>query len=210
MARRTKEEAQVTRQRILDAALDVFSSKGYTRTTYDDIARRIRLTKGAVYWHFANKGELLLAMIQQAHERDTQVLGVLPEQPTWSELKAYFMARAQHVVSDPGSRKFFFFMCFQMEWSSELLQSLRERLRAEQGNPFAQIERAVSRLAAEGRLKPDVAAVEATALFWAVWFGLAKCTIAANLNVDLPKVVGRGFDAVAASVLLDEQEGTGL
>lgn len=55
MVRKTKEEAENTRREILKAALEVFYQKGYSRTTFDEIAARINLTKGAVYWHFKNK-----------------------------------------------------------------------------------------------------------------------------------------------------------
>ena len=54
MARRIKEEAEQTRARILASALDLFSSKGYSRTTLTDVASRLGMTKGAVYWHFAS------------------------------------------------------------------------------------------------------------------------------------------------------------
>ena len=44
MARRTKEDAEQTRKEILITALDVFCEKGYSRTTFDEIAKRINLT----------------------------------------------------------------------------------------------------------------------------------------------------------------------
>lgn len=54
MPRRTKEEAEATRESVLRAALDLFSEKGYSRTTLNDIAKRIGMSRGAVYWHFVN------------------------------------------------------------------------------------------------------------------------------------------------------------
>lgn len=63
MARRAKEEAERTRTRILASALALFAKKGYAQTTFTDIAARLKLTKGAVYWHFASKEALLLALI---------------------------------------------------------------------------------------------------------------------------------------------------
>ena len=58
MARRTKEEAEQTREAVLKSALDIFYEKGFSRTTFDEVAKRINLTKGAVYWHFRNKADL--------------------------------------------------------------------------------------------------------------------------------------------------------
>ena len=52
MARRRKEDAEKTRRKILASALSLFVKKGYERTTFNDIAARLKMTKGAVYWHF--------------------------------------------------------------------------------------------------------------------------------------------------------------
>ena len=84
MARKTKEEARATRESVLIAALDLFSEKGYSRTTFADLAKRIGMTRGAVYWHFDNKPALLAAMVDyfcslrgkrvQQHFSETQSL----------------------------------------------------------------------------------------------------------------------------------------
>lgn len=65
MARRTAEEAAETRERLLDAAQEVFVEKGVSRSTLEDIARRAGCTRGAVYWHFENKLSLLTALLDR-------------------------------------------------------------------------------------------------------------------------------------------------
>jgi AcrR family transcriptional regulator len=60
--RRTKAEAEETRQNIIAAAERVFYDKGVQETTLEDVARAAGVTRGAIYWHFANKTELLLAL----------------------------------------------------------------------------------------------------------------------------------------------------
>lgn len=62
MVRRTKEEAQETRNRILDAAENVFHERGVARTSLSDIAQAAHVTRGAIYWHFRNKADLFAAM----------------------------------------------------------------------------------------------------------------------------------------------------
>jgi AcrR family transcriptional regulator len=52
-----------TRERILDAALEVFARKGYHRAIVDDIVRASRTSKGAVYHHFPNKEAIVLALV---------------------------------------------------------------------------------------------------------------------------------------------------
>jgi TetR/AcrR family acrAB operon transcriptional repressor len=65
MVRRTKEEAQETRSRILDAAEGVFYSKGVANASLEDIAGAAKVTRGAIYWHFRDKAELFDAMMQR-------------------------------------------------------------------------------------------------------------------------------------------------
>jgi TetR/AcrR family acrAB operon transcriptional repressor len=65
MVRRTKEEAQETRSRILDAAERVFYDKGVSRASLEDIAATADVTRGAIYWHFKDKAELFDAMMQR-------------------------------------------------------------------------------------------------------------------------------------------------
>ncbi len=62
MSRRSKEEALGTRNRILDAAEHVFFEKGVSRSSLADIAQHAGVTRGAIYWHFAHKGDLFAAM----------------------------------------------------------------------------------------------------------------------------------------------------
>lgn len=65
MARRTKAEAEATREAILDAAESVFFERGVARTSLEEVARTAHLTRGAIYWHFKNKVELFFAMMDR-------------------------------------------------------------------------------------------------------------------------------------------------
>jgi TetR/AcrR family acrAB operon transcriptional repressor len=65
MVRRTKEEAQETRESILDAAEAVFHDKGVAHSSLEEIASHANVTRGAIYWHFKDKAELFDAMMQR-------------------------------------------------------------------------------------------------------------------------------------------------
>lgn len=65
MARKTKEEAMATREGILDAAQACFHEFGVAGTSLAMIGERAGYTRGAVYWHFKNKTEVLTAMIDR-------------------------------------------------------------------------------------------------------------------------------------------------
>ncbi|HEY6043894.1 MAG TPA: TetR family transcriptional regulator, partial [Nitrosospira sp.] len=65
MARKTKENAELTRQRLIEAAREVFLERGVSHTTMEHIAARAGVTRGAIYWHFNNKIDLFQAMREQ-------------------------------------------------------------------------------------------------------------------------------------------------
>jgi|TARA_R110002126_G_scaffold3263_1_gene18319 AcrR family transcriptional regulator len=71
--RRTKEDAQKTYDAILDAAVGHFSQRGVANTSLEDIAESANVTRGAIYWHFKNKGEIF----DSIHERFYQPLSAL-------------------------------------------------------------------------------------------------------------------------------------
>ncbi len=65
MARKTKKEALATREGILDAALACFHEYGVACTSLAVIGERAGYSRGAVYWHFKNKSEVLEAMVNR-------------------------------------------------------------------------------------------------------------------------------------------------
>ncbi|HQA10069.1 MAG: TetR family transcriptional regulator [Zoogloea sp.] len=66
MVRRTKEDAEVTRRQIVEAARRVFLECGVGRTSLEKVALAAGVTRGAVYWHFKNKSDLFFAMREEA------------------------------------------------------------------------------------------------------------------------------------------------
>jgi TetR/AcrR family acrAB operon transcriptional repressor len=66
--KRTKEEAALTRQAVLDGAKTIISKKGYNQTTLEEIAKEAGVTRGAIYWHFKNKLEIFQAIIDEYYQ----------------------------------------------------------------------------------------------------------------------------------------------
>jgi len=67
--RKTKEEALLTREQVLRAALRVFRRKGYAATTLEAIAQEAGFTRGAIYSHFEGKAQLYQLLIRQGFLR---------------------------------------------------------------------------------------------------------------------------------------------
>lgn len=77
MARKTKLEAEETREQILNAAEQMFYQHGVSRTTLEKIATAAGVTRGAIYWHFANKSMLFSAMLERIRLPFQQMLSEL-------------------------------------------------------------------------------------------------------------------------------------
>ncbi|MEZ7910686.1 MAG: TetR family transcriptional regulator [Propionivibrio sp.] len=65
MVRKTKADAEQTRQLLIAAAREMFHRCGVSRTSLEKIAAQAGVTRGAVYWHFANKAELFFAVREE-------------------------------------------------------------------------------------------------------------------------------------------------
>jgi AcrR family transcriptional regulator len=63
--KRTKEEAEKTRESLLDAALTVFSARGYAAAGLQEIAEEAGVTRGAIYHHFGSKAELYITLLNE-------------------------------------------------------------------------------------------------------------------------------------------------
>ncbi len=66
--RKTKEEAEETKKKIVESAVELFETNGYQATRIEDVAEKAGLTRGAVYWHFKTKVDLyeyILAMFEK-------------------------------------------------------------------------------------------------------------------------------------------------
>jgi len=84
------QHVEATRRAVLAAARSLFGSKGYSQTSVDQIAAGARVTKGAVYHHFANK-EALFRAVHAEVESEAQARAIAardPEQPPVDQIVA--------------------------------------------------------------------------------------------------------------------------
>jgi AcrR family transcriptional regulator len=100
---RREEYAEATRQALVDAAGDLFAERGYAGTSIEDIARGARVTRGALYHHFAGKREVFSAVLEALEARTVAALPqITAEDPeaVWQQVLASFDA-ALDLCLDP-------------------------------------------------------------------------------------------------------------
>src|SRR3954447_17709743 len=77
--RAARAQGREARDELLAAALEVFARCGYGAASVDEIAQAAGYSKGALYWHFSNKAELLLALLEERIDAPTRELVALLE-----------------------------------------------------------------------------------------------------------------------------------
>lgn len=68
------EQRKLTRAKLIEAAQQLFSTSGYEHATVDDIARAAGYSKGAYYFHFSTKDDILLELLRVWTESRTATL----------------------------------------------------------------------------------------------------------------------------------------
>jgi TetR/AcrR family acrAB operon transcriptional repressor len=173
MVRRTKEEALETRNRILDAAEDVFYARGVARTSLSDIAQAAGVTRGAIYWHFRNKADVFAAMCERVKlpmETLCSPLDVEPDDPL-GELRTVANYVLQQLVEDAHWRRVFEIMfnkCEFVEDTSPILKRQQESF--EEG--LGKLTHIIGQAARRGQLPADLDVPLAVAHFHASFGGI--------------------------------------
>ncbi|HMO45497.1 MAG TPA: TetR family transcriptional regulator [Rubrivivax sp.] len=176
MVRRTKEEAQQTRNALLDAAEAVFERRGVSGTSLQEVAEAAGVTRGAVYWHFRGKADLYNAMMDRA---------VLPFEARWlmpgaddaadpmARLRALLLDILHRVATDPRLQRVVAISTLKVEYVGEF-DAVRERHLHVRTQAAQRIEQLLRQAAAAGQLAPAVAPKAAARALHALVDGLIR------------------------------------
>jgi TetR/AcrR family acrAB operon transcriptional repressor len=176
MARRTKEEAAATRDGILDAAEKLFVEQGVSRTTLQHIATAAGVTRGAIYWHFDDKGALFNAMMERAIlplEAEMQVLDQAESDDPLVDLRNHMLAVLDRTVNDPSARRVFEIATLKVEFVDEM-NAVRQRRKDNMANWMTRAERRIRLAADKGLLARHVDASRVALALWIMIDGLIR------------------------------------
>lgn len=166
MSRRQPRGAE-TRRRILDVALREFAARGYANVTVEEIAAAAGVTKGAVYYWFADKDDLGRDLQRDLWERLGGVgLGALdPHGDTVSNLRRGFDAYLV-ALSDADEARFF----LRDAWTIPVLDEAGRR------DHEAAVEM-ITRALADAIDQGQIVALDAAALARVLLGGFAEATL---------------------------------
>jgi AcrR family transcriptional regulator len=90
-------QSEMTREKIVRAAMRLFVRKGFSATSIADLAAAVDMTKGALYHHFANKDALFFAVVEQIRRTWAEVVGrqVLQETDALRKLEVLIDSHAR-------------------------------------------------------------------------------------------------------------------
>src|SRR4051812_684153 len=123
MARRTKEDAAITREQLLDAAETVFRRRGIARSSLAEVAAAAGVTRGAVYWHFRDKADLCAAMCERAllpMEIMLSDAGAATHEDPLGTLRTLAITALTRLACDPRSQAVFEVMLHETESAGEM------------------------------------------------------------------------------------------
>ncbi|MBC3884539.1 TetR family transcriptional regulator [Undibacterium griseum] len=156
MVRKTKEEAQETYTALLNAAEQVFSAKGVTNTTLNDVAQAAGMTRGAIYWHFKDKNALFQAMCDRAFLPMEGLLNEIAGTPQTDpitalrELNLHFL---QLVSGDQQQRRVFDIIFHRCEKNLDL--PFFETEQEKRTECLSKVESIIQHAVRIGQLHPD-------------------------------------------------------
>jgi TetR/AcrR family transcriptional regulator, acrAB operon repressor len=174
MARRTKAEALATRNRILDAAERVFSRRGASRPSLEDIAAAAGVTRGAIYWHFRNKADLFAAMLARVTlpmEEMVERAGDDAQADPLGYVRRCMVTVLRKTTDDAQTRRVFEIVCHKCEYVDEMAK-VRDRYVEMRADCLGEIERGVRNAIRRGLLPDGVNARSAAVGLHALVDGL--------------------------------------
>ena len=191
MARKTKEEAQATRIGILDAAARLFIRQGVSRVTLHEVAQEAGVTRGAIYWHFADKAAMFNALMERAKLPLESAMATL-ERPDsddpLGDLVEYARCVFRLTMRDEAARRAIEIATLKLEYNEEMVPVL-ERRQQNMARWRKLAEKRLRQAAARGQLRPGVKPRSAALGLWALMEGLIRNWLIAP-QFDLMRVGG--------------------
>ncbi len=202
MARKTKSEAAITREQLLDAAERVFREHGVSRTSLAEVAAAAGVTRGAVYWHFKDKADLFEAMCERASLPLDLLLSEAASSPCGDPLGALrqlAIGVLTALATDARAQAVFEVIFHKTELTGELAPLAGER-EDERSQCLANVGALLSHAIAIGQLPADTDADLAARLLHGCVGGIMREWVLDKSAYDLASCAPALIDALMAGL----------
>lgn len=157
-----RQRPDASRQQLVDIAIDCFALHGFQGTSIDRIARMAGVTKGALYYHFRDKEDLLLEAVKnRIGEFERRVLdAVAASDDTHERLKLVVDACFVTATASNHRRFIITLMVEALDTNPRLSEQFRKVLRRMRGF----LADVVADGQRRGTMRPDISPIDAAAL----------------------------------------------
>ncbi|MCM7273599.1 acrEF/envCD operon transcriptional regulator [Enterobacter hormaechei] len=201
MARKKKEEAQKTRQQLIEAAIGLFATRGVSSTTLTDIADAAQLTRGAVYWHFSSKAEIFNAIWDQQLPmremiRDRLILS--ENDDPLLMLREQFIVALQYIASEPRQYALLLILYHKCEFHDDVISECEIRKRIGLNDDYLRktLKRCIARNVISSQTNIELALI----VFHAFFSGVIKNWLMDSNNFNLYKQAPALVDNILATL----------
>ncbi|VVT52270.1 hypothetical protein UYSO10_3955 [Kosakonia radicincitans] len=177
MARRTKQDAEETREHILDAAEQCFRDSGIYRTTLQMIAIKAGCTRGAIYWHFREKNDLFKQVIERTPLLlFTEVEDLVMRAESVIALRHCLLREIEYVKRNKHLQNVIEMTVFRCEYPDEvndhdiLVGNKMDKL-------FVMIDSVLSEAKKNGRIHADISTTILSSMIFYVFMGALRSIV---------------------------------
>lgn len=201
MARKKKEEAQQTRQQLIEAAIGQFATRGVASTTLTDIADAAKVTRGAIYWHFTSKSEIFNAIWEQQlplrdiiHDR----LSLSDSDDPLLKLREQFITALQYIAHEPRQCALLQILYHKCEFHDDVISECEIRKRIGLNDDY--LRKTLKRCIAHNIISSQTNIELALIVFHAFFSGVIKNWLMDNTSFNLYKQAPALVDNILATL----------
>ena len=190
MARKTKAEAEETREKILDAAEQLFFAHGVMQTSLEQVAEEACVTRGAIYWHFSDKVALFKALHERVRlpQEDMVKRAVSDGHPDpLGLLEQIALDSTKTITTDPRLMRVYAILLVRCEYVGEMAEALKRQQDAD-AVMRANLVRIFTMADENGSLSPNWTPEVSARVFESMIMGLWADWLRYGQGFDLMKI----------------------
>jgi AcrR family transcriptional regulator len=191
-----KEEAK---KAILETASEVFAEKGYRESTMDDVARKLGVSKGAVYQYYGSKDELFQELCGAAAKTVEEKLGTSFTGPDLRRAAEKYMISEFDRFQKRGV------LMFEAFAEAPRNQSISKLVRNNYATIMEVITRFLEALKERGSLRKEMDSASVAAVLIALRHGVLATVLMGVGREDALRAWMDGFEAVVGPYIADER-----
>jgi TetR/AcrR family acrAB operon transcriptional repressor len=170
----------------------------------DDVAARLGLSKGAAYWHFKNKNDLLINLIEEICAKTGKNLSLTDPAPEKLEdLRVFFKKKLSMAAESELTQKINKLFHRRHEWPEEVLEQVMTMVREMHHTEWKMVSKIISAAQQDHEIRADLPADELSILLSAVFHGLLILQVHEFYRIDFVNYADFIFDAIEKALKND-------